>query len=611
MQPLAALMLLLPLVAAAAEPAGSSAETAVAQAAPEALVKPAPVEPAAEPVVDSALPAGALPAEPTPGLTPAEAASAPVPPVAQPPLVPVEMQMTPGLGESLPPPAPPVPKAAAPVAPAAADRNAKGGKVRVPYLSETQRGQIKDELRAEILDQARRENWAQPESVPEWVRKVRLEGEVMMRYEHSSFGDLNGLFVNYQEANRTGPINTTLPPQGQPLTVPTLNTSEDRDIPKLRAKLGLGYAVSEEVDLSIRLTTGNTINPVSNNQTAGTSFNKPSLVLDRAYIRYKPTSRLAVDIGRSPNQFATGTDLIWDRDLSFDGIGLRYRYPLTSERVLRIASGFYSVENTDPNYPSSSLVKDEGHNKWMWGTQVELRTDFIDKQLLRAGAGFYKFFDVEGELSSPCNAVSASVACDTDDSRPGFMQKGNTVFQIRNTQPINPGDPDFQFFGLATEFTVLALSATWEMPLDNNVRLAVDFDAAKNLALDEDEVRALSPDNNLGPCRPTSPTTVVCPWEGGGDAWQAQLRVGRPVVSMRGDWQLLGGYRRIESDAVLDAFTDSDFHLGGTNAKGYYLGGSWAFSRSAVLGLRYFGANEISSQKLAIDVWQADVTVKF
>ena len=28
------------------------------------------------------------------------------------------------------------------------------------------------------------------------------------------------------------------------------------------------------------------------------------------------------------------------------------------------------------------------------------------------------------------------------------------------------------------------------------------------------------------------------------------------------------------ADAVLDAFTDSDFHLGGTDAKGYYLGGN-------------------------------------
>ena len=30
------------------------------------------------------------------------------------------------------------------------------------------------------------------------------------------------------------------------------------------------------------------------------------------------------------------------------------------------------------------------------------------------------------------------------------------------------------------------------------------------------------------------------------------------------------------SDAVIDAFTDPDFGLGGTNLKGYTVGGSWA-----------------------------------
>lgn len=588
-RPLSALLFLLPSLVAAAEPAEVPAEAA--PAAPEA-------QPAAEPV-----------AAPTAAPTPAA--------------LPADMQMTPGLGDSLPPPAPKAtastPETAAPANGAA--ENGKGGKVRVPYLSESQRSQIKDELRAEILDQARRENWAQPEQVPEWVRKIRFEGEVMARYERADFGNRNGVFVNYQEANRTGPINanTNLAP-GQVVTIPTLNSSEDRDLPKLRAKLGVGYAVSEEVDLSMRFSTGNTINPVSNNQTVGTSFNKPSLVLDRAYIRYTPMKGLAVDIGRAPNLFATGTDLIWDRDLSFDGIGLRYRYNLAGEDGLRFASGFYSVENTDPNFPSNSILKNEGQNKWMWGSQIELRGDLFRDQMFRAGIGYFKFIEVEGERSSLCNAPTSSVPCDTDDTRPGFMQKGNTVFQIRNTQLANPGDPDYQFFGLSSGFGVLALSATWDMPLGGGIRLAADFDAARNLELDEDEIRARStdplqnnspPDNNRRTCpTPTSPISD-CPWDGGGDAWQAQLRVGNPLVQLRNDWQLMFGYRYVESDAVLDAFTDSDFHLGGTNAKGYYWGANWAFSRSAVLGTRYFGAKQVSSQRFAVDLLQLDVTVKF
>ncbi|MGQ0698580.1 MAG: putative porin [Panacagrimonas sp.] len=539
-------------------------------------------------------------AQPAP--LPAEPAS----PVKVVPLNRDDLQMTPGLGESLPPPEP------AKSAPGeAADKTAPNGKVRVPYLTDAQRTQIKNELRDEILDTARKENWAQPETVPDWVRRLRIEGEMNVRVEYNNLDESNGNFVNYQEANRSGPLNTTPPPSGQPLTIPTLNSTEDRTIPRIRARIGLAYAPSDPLSVNLRLSTGNSINPVSNNQTIGNSFSKPAVVLDRAYIHYRPVAGLSLDLGRGPNIFSTGTDLIWDKDLSFDGIGIRYRHSFTDDRVLRFATGYYSVENTDPNFPSNSLVKNEGRNKWLWGTQLDYRTDLFTRQLFRAGVGLYTFDNIEGKRSRPCNAVSSSVDCDTDDSRPGFLQKGNTVFQIRDTQPINPGDPDFQFFGLASEFQVLSLAASWELPLTDTVRLAIDLDAARNLALDEGEIRSRPPDNNLGPCRTTSPTTVACEWDGGGDAWQAQMRVGRPVVRLPNDWQLVLGYRYIESDAVLDAFTDSDFHLGGTNAEGYYVGGSWGFSRAASLNTRYFGATEITSQQFGVDVWQLDVTVKF
>ena len=45
-------------------------------------------------------------------------------------------------------------------------------------------------------------------------------------------------------------------------------------------------------------------------------------------------------------------------------------------------------------------------------------------------------------------------------------------------------------------------------------------------------------------------------------------------------------YRYLERDAVLDAFTDSDFHLGGTDAKGYQLGFDLGLSRGAWLRLQ-------------------------
>jgi hypothetical protein len=85
----------------------------------------------------------------------------------------------------------------------------------------------------------------------------------------------------------------------------------------------------------------------------------------------------------------------------------------------------------------------------------------------------------------------------------------------------------------------------------------------------------------------------------------------RKELSKAGQWNVLAGYRYLESDAVLDAFTDSDFHLGGTNSKGYFIGGQYALFDGVLFGGRWMSANEIAGPPLAIDVLQVDLVAKF
>ncbi len=62
---------------------------------------------------------------------------------------------------------------------------------------------------------------------------------------------------------------------------------------------------------------------------------------------------------------------------------------------------------------------------------------------------------------------------------------------------------------------------------------------------------------------------------------------------------------------MLDAFTDSDFHLGGTNAKGFMIGGQYAIYKNTWLAARWMSADEITGLPLAIDVFQLDLNAKF
>jgi hypothetical protein len=62
---------------------------------------------------------------------------------------------------------------------------------------------------------------------------------------------------------------------------------------------------------------------------------------------------------------------------------------------------------------------------------------------------------------------------------------------------------------------------------------------------------------------------------------------------------------------VVDAFTDPDFHLGGTNAKGWVLGTDLGLLKNTWLTVRWLTADEISGPPLAIDVLQVDVNARF
>lgn len=105
--------------------------------------------------------------------------------------------------------------------------------------------------------------------------------------------------------------------------------------------------------------------------------------------------------------------------------------------------------------------------------------------------------------------------------------------------------------------------------------------------------------------------------DGKSTGYQYKLTVGMPQLKEARDWQVSMAYRYIGSDAVVDAFTDSDFGGGGTNLKGYVLGLQYNVDRNATVGLRWMSADQIDSfapgadYKFSLDVLQADVNVRF
>ncbi len=102
-------------------------------------------------------------------------------------------------------------------------------------------------------------------------------------------------------------------------------------------------------------------------------------------------------------------------------------------------------------------------------------------------------------------------------------------------------------------------------------------------------------------------------FSGGDTAWFMGVNVGKPynLFKERGDWSVGLSYRYVESDAVVDGFTDSNFGGGGTNMKGYTLTAAMALSRRTAVRLSYMAAAQIAGPTLRSDVVMFDLTARF
>lgn len=481
------------------------------------------------------------------------------------------------------------------------------GAVVVPYVPELVRQQIKDELRAEVVQQAKAEGWAAPNALPEWTQRISVYGDLRARAEDVlNDGENYREFPNFAALNAGSGYDVT-DPLSNP--VPTVNTSKNRGRMRLRARLGVHAQIADWIEADLRLATGSDRSPVSTNQTlgAGGNLSKYSLWLDRAYLRLKPSDWLTADIGRAPNPFWT-SDLLFDHDLSFDGVAVKTEFELDPDFRPYLNLGAFPIFNTDFDFGSTQRVdKASSRDKWLYGVQAGADWKFDDEVSLKFGLGYFLFDKINGERSTPCLAPTSRDVCDTDLSRPQFQQFGNTMFAIRDIVPASgaPDGPQLQYFGYASEFGVANLHAALEIASFDPVKVVVEADVVKNLKYDGKRIGALGPLNNF------KPNLEPLQHDGGDSGYYVNLLVGQPKIAKAWDWNASIGYKRLESDAVPDAFTDSDFHLGGTNARGFIVGGALGLARNTWLGLRWLSANEVTGAPYSVDVVQLDLSAEF
>ena len=509
------------------------------------------------------------------------------------------------------------------------------GAVRVPYVPQSVRNAIRDEIKAEVMKQASDEGWAAPnQKAPGWVEKVRLNADFRFRGQRDLFAKSNATDIfDYNAINNTAGgfdffrnINSA----------PFVNRTVDRDRLRIRARLGAEFDVGPFAMVAAKLATGDDNSPISTNQSLGGGLAKRNIWLDQAYVRLTPHKNVTATLGRFPNPFAS-SDLVFDRDLNFDGGVIDLHTAFDGGTSVALRGGAFPLDFGSDNYPSTDQVKQKYPSKWLFGGQAEARSEIAGVKL-SAAAAFYHFRNIQGQLSAPClfNGQTIGIGgndpteCSSDGSRAFFPRYGNTLFFVRDII-VPPGDTqpasNRQYLGLSYKYSLIDLNASAGFRI-GGVDALLQGNYVRNLAYKKSDACRYGsspngvpftnvtgtpipgtnpPQINFNPCSAANPATI----DGGNQGFLARLTIGNAKPRKRGEWNLSGDYRYLETDAVLDSLTESDFHLGGTNAKGYSIAGSLGLMDGVWLTGRWFSANEITGRPIAIDTFQIDLNGEF
>lgn len=456
------------------------------------------------------------------------------------------------------------------------------GEIRVQEVPEIVKDEIREQVRQElkedvvkdIIREARTKRWGVPGAWPEWVDRLKFYGDVRVRAQSDNYARGNADdFFDFQAINdaHSFAIDDVF-----------LNSTQDRERLRVRMRLGLDAKISEGVLAGIRIASGSLDDPVSTNQTLGNSGRPYQIVLDRAFLRYQSDAQAVTTFaGRMPNPFL-GTDLVWDPDLNFDGIAvtLAPRH-FGDEGLVQYAFEPFVTLGAFPLQEVELSDKD----KWLYGSQLGFRWKGANGSRAHLGLAYYAYEDITGER----NSIDSQLL---DFTSPHFVQKGNSLFEISNES--DPASTSI-LFGLAPEYEEVNVTASWTFAGVLPVDVTVTADYVENIGFDHDDILARTGQD------------LAEETSGHG----LRLAVGRSKIIDRGDWEAFGELRHLEADAVVDAFTDSDFHLGGTNAEGWIAGFSYALRDNLSFTARYLSSNEIIGDPFGIDTLQIDLVGAF
>lgn len=430
--------------------------------------------------------------------------------------------------------------------------------------------EVKRELKKDIRRGLRNPNLnkdGDPSFITGMMQRIRWNGDIRLRHQSDFFSEGNGMLVS-QDLDEV------------------INTTNNRHRERYRLRLGATAKVADNVDVGVRIATGNAGDPVSTNDTFGDYLANDNIVLDQAYLSwtYAPDLRLVhprfkLVGGRMPNPFFS-TDLVWDKDLNFEGLALN---------IERNNSEHFNLWCTMGLFPLHELEMSQ-NDAWFMGMQLGLHWKIFKTFSTNLAAACYDFKNVQAP------EYNKFIDNPYSYTEPLFVQKGNTYQGYKLVD--EGGNLLAEKYFHASDYKEVNFLWTMDVGFFDPIHINFLAEYVSNIGFDREELIA------RGALQSSDPDNLD-------KGYQLGVRVGHEKMREFLDWNGYCYYKHLEGDAVMDAFTDSDFHLGGTNAKGWILGGNLGLTKNTWLSARWLTADELDGIPLGVDVLQVDINARF
>ena len=331
-------------------------------------------------------------------------------------------------------------------------------------------------------------------------------------------------------------------------------TGQDVHRQRIRFRYGFDAKVTDDLKVGARLATGNTAtgssNAISTNQSLNVAFNHVNIVLDRAYATWTPTVP-----GLTECKLTGGIieNPFWTLgqlvwDEDLNFQGGAVRLAKTLGPVTLFSTNGVFALQTDVSKAAS-----------LWSSQ---------------GGVIYKpFAEQEDELRKNLKITTAVAYHDyknvtrTQGKNTALTTAGGTKGNSASLKDVNLLNPAVE---IASQYADVPFSGFGDVVHNTGA-------AVKN------------------------------------NGFQVGLKIGKARVpfDLKKGWEGGWYFERLENDATLGAFSDSDFGNGGTNHRGNVYWLKLAVLKNTVIGLKYFNTRQIIGIKNKADTVQMDWVTTF